>query len=80
MTKTKNVVRYIVRHSYRLNKKSEAITVEVSYSNSLSGDLPYSALSLAKHTASRYFGEIYERSNDGTETMVKSYSRKTLVE
>jgi len=73
----KKIVRYIVRHEHQLNKKMTPENAVVSYNNSLSGDLPYSALSLATHTASRYFGDVYAEHTNGEETLVKSYRRKT---
>ena len=70
------IVRYIVRHEHQLNRKMTPENAVVSYSNSLADGLQYDALSLAKHTASRYFGQIYAEHSDGTETLVKTYQRR----
>lgn len=77
MSKAKNIIRYIVNHSYRYYNKSEPQEVEVSYNTALDhGGFSFTAQSLAKHTASRYRGIITQEFEDGSKSVFKSYAAK----
>lgn len=70
-------IRYVVMHVHDWHGQKE--DAWASYNTALDGVGSITALSMAKHTAMRYFGEIFADFGDGVLQTVEAYKRKEKV-